>query len=94
MLKPNLREIAEKKAVILTNAASIRRHGAAARALIAEAGLDLKVAVISGDDLLDARDNFADKKDMFSGAIACRKRWPASMRIWAGFPLRSIRCRG
>ena len=52
------------------------------------AGLDLK-AVISGDDLLDARDNFADKKDMFSGADCPPGN--AGQRqcvFWAGFPLR------
>ena len=90
VLKPNLREIAEKKVKILTNAGGVNPAacGAAARALIAEAGLDLKVAVISGDDLLDARDNFADKKDMFSGADCPPPETLASVNAYlGGFPV-------
>ena len=90
VLKPNLREIAEKKVKILTNAGGVNPAacGAAARALIAEAGLDLKVAVISGDDLLDARDNFADKKDMFSGADCPPPEALASVNAYlGGFPV-------
>ena len=90
VLKPNLREIAEKKVKILTNAGGVNPAacGAAARALIAEAGLDLKVAVISGDDLLEARDNFADKKDMFSGADCPPPETLASVNAYlGGFPV-------
>ena len=90
VLKPNLREIAEKKVKILTNAGGVNPAacGAAARALIAEAGLDLKVAVISGDDLLDARDSFGDKKDMFSGADCPDGDKLASVNAYlGGFPV-------
>ena len=90
VLKPNLREIAEKKVKILTNAGGVNPAacGAAARALIAEAGLDLKVAVISGDDLLAARDSFADKKDMFSGADCPDTQSLASVNAYlGGFPV-------
>ena len=90
VLKPNLREIAEKKVKILTNAGGVNPAacGAAARALIAEAGLDLKVAVISGDDLLEARDNFADRKDMFSGADCPPPETLASVNAYlGGFPV-------
>ena len=90
VLKPNLREIAEKKVKILTNAGGVNPAscGAAARALIAEAGLNLKVAVISGDDLLDARDGFTDKKDMFSGADCPPPEALASVNAYlGGFPV-------
>ncbi|CAI8176741.1 MAG: Uncharacterised protein [Alphaproteobacteria bacterium] len=90
VLKPNLREIAEKKVKILTNAGGVNPAacGAAARALIAEAGLDLKVAVISGDDLLEARDGFTDKKDMFSGADCPSPDALASVNAYlGGFPV-------
>ena len=90
VLKPNLREIAEKKVKILTNAGGVNPAacGAAARALIAEAGLDLKVAVISGDDLLAARDSFADKKDMFSGTNCPDTQSLASVNAYlGGFPV-------
>ena len=70
VLKPNLRDIADKKVKILTNAGGVNPQscGAAARALIAEMGLNLKVAVITGDDLLAARDTLTNYRDMFSGA--------------------------
>lgn len=90
VLKPNLREIAEKKVKILTNAGGVNPQscGQAARALIAEAGLDLKVAVISGDDLLEARDGFADFKDMFSGADCPDTTSLASVNAYlGGFPV-------
>jgi len=90
VLKPNLSEIAEKKVKILTNAGGVNPAacGAAARALIAEAGLDLKVAVISGDDLLAARDSFADKKDMFSEAGCPPVENLASVNAYlGGFPV-------
>jgi hypothetical protein len=90
VLKPNLREIAEKKVKILTNAGGVNPQscGHAARALIAEAGLDLKVAVIRGDDLLEARDGFADFKDMFSGADCPDTTSLASVNAYlGGFPV-------
>ena len=90
VLKPNLREIADKGVKILTNAGGVNPAacGAAARALIAEAGLDLKVAVISGDDLLAARDDFAQMKDMFSGTDCPPVENLASVNAYlGGFPV-------
>ena len=90
VLKPNLREIAEKKVKILTNAGGVNPQscGAAARALIAELGLDLKVAVISGDDLLAARDGLDKYKDMFSGASFPDAEKIASVNAYlGGFPV-------
>ena len=88
VLKPNLTEIAEKKVKILTNAGGVNPAacGAAARALIAEAGLDLKVAVISGDDLLDRAVDFTGAKDMFAQTDCPPMGWPALMPISAAFP--------
>ena len=90
VLKPNLREIAEKRVKILTNAGGVNPAacGAAARALIAEAGLDLKVAVISGDDLIDRNTDFGDKKDMFSGSDCPPTETLASVNAYlGGFPV-------
>ena len=90
VLKPNLRQIAETKVKILTNAGGVNPHacGAAARALIAEAGLALKVAVISGDDLLSERDSFGEFKDMFSGADCPDTASLASVNAYlGGFPV-------
>ena len=90
VLKPNLREIAERQVKILTNAGGVNPEacGAAARALIKEAGLDLKVAVVSGDDLLDRAEEFAAMQDMFSGADCPDPASLASVNAYlGGFPV-------
>lgn len=90
VLKPNLRDIADKKVKILTNAGGVNPQscGAAARALIAEMGLDLKVAVISGDDLLANGDQLTAYKDMFSGAEFPEVDKLASVNAYlGGFPV-------
>ena len=90
VLKPNLREIADKKVKILTNAGGVNPEacGAAARALIKEAGLDLKVAVVTGDDLLDRAQDFAAMQDMFSGADCPDPASLASVNAYlGGFPV-------
>ena len=97
VLKPNLRDIAEKKVKILTNAGGVNPEacGAAARALIAEAGLDLKVAVVSGDDLLARRGDFAGSEDMFSGAVCPDPETLASVNAYLGaFPVAAALDRG
>jgi len=70
-LKPNLREIAKQGVKIIANAGGVNPVACAnaVRALIAEAGLNLKVATVTGDDLIERkdellRDGFAE---MFSG---------------------------
>ena len=90
VLKPNLREIADKKVKILTNAGGVNPEacGAAARELIKEAGLDLKVAVVTGDDLLDRAQDFAAMQDMFSGADCPDPASLASVNAYlGGFPV-------
>ena len=90
VLKPNLREIAARKVKILTNAGGVNPEacGAAARALIKEAGLDLKVAVVSGDDLLARAQDFAAMRDMFSGADCPDPASLASVNAYlGGFPV-------
>lgn len=90
VLQPNLQAIADKGVKILTNAGGVNPAacGAAARALIEEAGLDLKVAVVSGDDLMQSRDSFADRKDMFSGVDCPPGEVLASVNAYlGGFPV-------
>ena len=90
VLKPNLREIADKKVKILTNAGGVNPEacGAAGRELIKEAGLDLKVAVVTGDDLLDRAQDFAAMQDMFSGADCPDPASLASVNAYlGGFPV-------
>lgn len=70
-LKPNLVEIARQKVKIISNAGGVNPEACAAavRALIADRGLDLKVAAITGDDLMAEKHALADRNiaEMFSG---------------------------
>ncbi len=70
VMKLNLREIADQKVKILSNAGGINPQACAEaiRALIKELNLDLKVAVVLGDDLLEDKDKFLDSgfQEMYS----------------------------
>jgi hypothetical protein len=70
-LKPHLAEIARQKVKIVSNAGGVNPEACAAavRALVAERGLDLKVAAITGDDLVQQREELAKAHfaEMFSG---------------------------
>ena len=69
-MKPNLKEIARQGVKIVSNAGGVNPQACAnaLRAVIAEQGLDLQVACIIGDDLLDQRDSLAQQQhsEMFS----------------------------
>lgn len=66
---PFLGEIAAKGIKVATNAGAVNPEGlvAALRQRIAAAGLSLRVACISGDDLMGQLDRLADLTDMFGG---------------------------
>lgn len=72
VMKPNLNEIARQGVRIISNAGGVNpiACGAALEAIIAEQGLNLKVAVVTGDDLLDRAEELASQKfaEMFSDA--------------------------
>lgn len=87
-LKPNLSEIARQGVKIISNAGGMNPMACAAaiEALIEEAGLDLKVAVVTGDDLVDRAAEFAggDYTDMFSGAPFPAADQVASINAYLG----------
>ena len=92
VLKPNLSEIARQNVKILSNAGGVNPQacGSAVRAIIAEAGLDLKVAVISGDDLLDQAEALAaaGHTEMFTGESFPDTSKLASVNAYLGaFPV-------
>ena len=71
-LRPNLSEIARQGVKIISNAGGVNPDACAAavRQLVEAAGLDLRVAVVSGDDLLPRAAQLASRNpaEMFSGA--------------------------
>ncbi len=89
---PNLEEIARQGVKLVSNAGGVnpRACGEAVRALIDEAGLDLKVAVIEGDDLLARAKELAARgySEMFSGEAFPEPGRLASVNAYLGaFPI-------
>lgn len=72
VMKPLAREIADKRIRVVTNAGGVDPLAArdALEAVLREAGVDLKVAVVLGDDLVGAAERFRAEGvvEMFSGA--------------------------
>lgn len=96
VLKQNLVEIARQGVKLIANAGGVnpRACGAAARALIEQAGLDLKVAVVLGDDLMEGKDAL-QAKEMFSGADFPDPARLASINAYLGaFPIAAALAEG
>mgnify|MGYP003633176945 FL=1 len=91
VLKPHARAIAGQGVKIIANAGGVNPAscGEAARALLKEQGLDLKVAVITGDNLLAELDRIATAPtEMFTGAAFPDKDRIASINAYLGaFPI-------
>lgn len=92
VLKPHGRQIADQGVKLVTNAGGVNPAAcaAAARAIIAEQGLDLKVAVVTGDDLMDdiAAIAAAAPQEMFTGRDFPPSESVASINAYIGaFPI-------
>ncbi len=99
VLKPHLAEIARQKVTIISNAGGVNPQacGEAIRWLIAEAGLDLTVAVVTGDDLLDQAGRLAGMghREMFTGEAFPPPDKMASINAYLGaFPIAEALARG
>jgi hypothetical protein len=72
VMKPLAREIAEKRIRVITNAGGVNPLACrnALEAVCREAGVDLKIAVVIGDDLSEDIERYRrqNTKEMFSGA--------------------------
>jgi hypothetical protein len=91
-LRPNLPEIARQGVKVISNAGGVnpRACAAAVRQLIDAAGLDLRVAVVTGDDLLPRAAQLAsgDIAEMFSGTPFPAVDKVASINAYLGaFPI-------
>ena len=69
-LVPNLAGIAQRRIRVVSNAGGVNPRACARQimAVLDEAGLDLKVGVVEGDDLLHRADRFVGAAEIFSGA--------------------------
>ncbi len=90
VMKPLAKEIAEKKIRVVTNAGGVNPDACrdALLAVFREAGVDLKVAVVRGDDLSASADAYraAGTTEMFSGVAMPEKL--ASVNAYLGaFPI-------
>lgn len=89
VMKPFLPQIAKSGVKVIANAGGTNPEacGAAVRGIIKSKGLNLKVAVITGDDLLASKDSVT-AKDMFSGADFPPADKIASINAYLGaFPI-------
>jgi len=91
-MAPTLQQIADRKVRIISNAGGVNPVACAdaVRALIRDRGLDLKVSVVGGDDLMTQRDALGARsiRDMFSGADFPPAETIASINAYLGaFPI-------
>lgn len=92
VIRPHIKDIAETGITLIANAGGVNPEacGRAVRALVAEAGLDLKVAVITGDNRMAELDYIraAQPSDMFSGEPMPAPDSIASVNTYLGaFPI-------
>src|SRR5262245_59640444 len=97
LLKPHLKEIARQRVKILSNAGGVnpRACGEAVRALLRSAGVELKVAVVEGDDLIARAGEFSAVAEMYSGEAFPAIEKLASINAYLGaFPVAEALNRG
>ena len=98
-MAPNLKAIAAKGVKVISNAGGVNPAACAAalREEISKQGIDLKVACIEGDDLMDRVDDLAARqiRDMFSDAAFPDAKAVGSVNAYiGGFPIARALARG
>ncbi len=89
-MRENLPAIAEKGVTVLSNAGGVNPQACAEalREQVDKAGLDLKIAVVEGDDLLSRAGDFAEFREMFDGSNFPDPEKLASINAYLGaFPV-------
>ena len=99
VLTPHIKEIAAQGIKVISNAGGVNPDACAqaVRALIEANGLDLKVAVVHGDDLIGRAEEIGatEPKEMFSGEPFPPKDQLASVNAYLGaFPIAEALGRG
>ena len=86
---PFLKQIAQTGTKIVSNAGAVNPAGLAKllRSKIAELGLPLKVAAVEGDCLMHRLADFADTRDMFTGAPFPQKGVTSANAYLGAFPI-------
>lgn len=86
---PFLKQIAQTGTKIVSNAGAVNPAGLAKllRSKIAELGLPLKVAAIEGDCLMHRLSDFADTRDMFTGAPFPQQGVTSANAYLGAFPI-------
>ena len=86
---PFLAQIAQTGTKIVSNAGAVNPAGLAKllRSKIAELGLDLKVAFIAGDCLMQRLADFADTRDMFTGNAFPQQGVTSANAYLGAFPI-------
>ncbi|GAA0476545.1 DUF1446 domain-containing protein [Parasphingorhabdus litoris] len=90
VIKPHIGAIAKQGIKLISNAGGTNpvACAAAVQAVIADAGLDLKVAVVTGDDLTSRAAEFSSRREMFSGEAFPDPENIASINAYLGaFPI-------
>jgi hypothetical protein len=82
------RAISERKIKIISNAGGVnlRSCARALEAKLAESGINMKIAIVLGDDLLDRAEEFraVGTREMFSGAPLPQNLWSMNAYLGAG----------
>lgn len=99
VIRPHVANIAKQGVKVIANAGGVNpeRCAAAVRTILAEKNLPLKVAVITGDNVLPNKDTIIRNQpvDMFSGAPMPRVETIASINAYLGaFPIAKALAQG
>ncbi|MEM9106799.1 MAG: acyclic terpene utilization AtuA family protein, partial [Pseudomonadota bacterium] len=90
VMATNLQAIASGGVKVLSNAGGVNPQACAEalRAMVDKAGLDLKIAVVEGDDLIERAGDFSGRTEMFNGSPFPEKKAVASINAYLGaFPV-------